>query len=168
MFLVFFGWGGYLYWEFQLYVYCIFNYISRLPGLTETVPYIFLGYPNRDSTIYGDLYGINEAQTIIRGTLRYKVKNYSSWKTIILLSDHFNKSHHFILNVTDVLNWLNDQMARMFHRLMDIFIYWLIDFRVTLTLLKVWYNLACWTPTLYLYYTKTVTNNLSKNNFIQW
>lgn len=30
------------------------------------------GYPNRDSTIYGDLYGINEAQTIIRGTLRYK------------------------------------------------------------------------------------------------
>merc|ERR1719443_1211167 len=30
------------------------------------------GYPNRDSTIYGDLYGINEAQTILRGTLRFK------------------------------------------------------------------------------------------------
>ncbi len=32
-----------------------------------------LGYPNRDSTIYGQLYGINEASTILRGTLRYKV-----------------------------------------------------------------------------------------------
>ena len=31
-----------------------------------------LGYPNRDSTIYGDLYGIREALTILRGTLRYK------------------------------------------------------------------------------------------------
>ncbi len=30
------------------------------------------GYPNRDSTVYSDLYGINEATTIIRGTLRYK------------------------------------------------------------------------------------------------
>lgn len=30
------------------------------------------GYPNRDSTIYRDLYGISEATTIIRGTLRYK------------------------------------------------------------------------------------------------
>ena len=28
-------------------------------------------YPTRDSTIYGDLYGINEAHTILRGTLRY-------------------------------------------------------------------------------------------------
>ncbi len=30
------------------------------------------GYPNRDSTAYGELYGINEANTILRGTLRYK------------------------------------------------------------------------------------------------
>jgi len=30
------------------------------------------GYPNRDSTIYGELYGISEASTILRGTLRYK------------------------------------------------------------------------------------------------
>ena len=29
-------------------------------------------YPNRDSTIYGELYGISEASTIVRGTLRYK------------------------------------------------------------------------------------------------
>ena len=32
------------------------------------------GYPNRDSTIYGDLYGIREAHTILRGTLRYAGK----------------------------------------------------------------------------------------------
>lgn len=30
------------------------------------------GYPNRDSTIYGELYNINSAHTILRGTLRYK------------------------------------------------------------------------------------------------
>ena len=30
------------------------------------------GYPNRDSTIYGELYGIREAHTLLRGTLRYK------------------------------------------------------------------------------------------------
>ena len=29
------------------------------------------GYPNRDSTIYGELYGIREAHTLLRGTLRY-------------------------------------------------------------------------------------------------
>ena len=33
-----------------------------------------LGYPNRDSTIYSELYGINSAHTILRGTLRYKVE----------------------------------------------------------------------------------------------
>ena len=33
------------------------------------------GYPNRDSTIYGDLYGIREAHTLLRGTLRYAGTN---------------------------------------------------------------------------------------------
>ncbi len=32
------------------------------------------GYPNRDATVYENVYGINEATTIIRGTLRYKGK----------------------------------------------------------------------------------------------
>jgi alpha-aminoadipic semialdehyde synthase len=32
------------------------------------------GYPNRDSTIYGELYGIREAHTLLRGTLRYSGK----------------------------------------------------------------------------------------------
>ena len=34
----------------------------------------YSGYPNRDSTIYSELYGINSADTILRGTLRYKVR----------------------------------------------------------------------------------------------
>ena len=33
----------------------------------------FEGYFNRDSLKYIDIYGISEAQTVIRGTLRYKV-----------------------------------------------------------------------------------------------
>ena len=39
------------------------------------------GYTNRDSTIYGDLYGIREAHTLLRGTLRYKGKQYSTGTT---------------------------------------------------------------------------------------
>jgi len=37
-----------------------------IPGLGE-----FEGYPNRDSVAYRDTYGIPEAQTVFRGTLRY-------------------------------------------------------------------------------------------------
>lgn len=33
--------------------------------------YAFVGYPNRDSTTYKERYNIPEAQTILRGTLRY-------------------------------------------------------------------------------------------------
>ena len=36
-----------------------------LPGLALE------GFPNRDSTVYKDLYSISEAKTILRGTLRY-------------------------------------------------------------------------------------------------
>ena len=31
-------------------------------------------YPNRDSLVYGDLYNITTANTILRGTLRYEVR----------------------------------------------------------------------------------------------
>lgn len=31
------------------------------------------GFPNRNSTIYADMYGIQSAHTLIRGTLRFKV-----------------------------------------------------------------------------------------------
>lgn len=34
--------------------------------------YSFFAYGNRDSTVYKELYGIPEAQTVMRGTLRYQ------------------------------------------------------------------------------------------------
>ncbi|XP_060770752.1 alpha-aminoadipic semialdehyde synthase, mitochondrial [Neoarius graeffei] len=54
--------------------------ISIPPGrcLDATVPMDFLpgfnleGFPNRDSTIYAEPYGIESAHTLIRGTLRFK------------------------------------------------------------------------------------------------
>ena len=30
------------------------------------------GFPNRDSTVYKDLYGIQHANTVLRGTLRFR------------------------------------------------------------------------------------------------
>ncbi|KOB63531.1 putative Aminoadipic semialdehyde synthase, partial [Operophtera brumata] len=41
--------------------------LDFLPG------FAFEGFPNRDSTMYASLYGIEEAHTMFRGTLRYKV-----------------------------------------------------------------------------------------------
>ena len=41
------------------------------------------GYPNRDSTIYGELYGIREAHTLLRGTLRYAGKLYFTFVVAI-------------------------------------------------------------------------------------
>jgi saccharopine dehydrogenase (NADP+, L-glutamate forming) len=40
--------------------------VIGIPGLGE-----FEGYPNRDSVVYRESYGIPEAQTVFRGTLRY-------------------------------------------------------------------------------------------------
>ncbi|GBM72861.1 Alpha-aminoadipic semialdehyde synthase, mitochondrial [Araneus ventricosus] len=40
--------------------------IDYLPGFNLE------GYPNRDSTVYTDLYNIQSAHTVLRGTLRYK------------------------------------------------------------------------------------------------
>ncbi|XP_067125977.1 alpha-aminoadipic semialdehyde synthase, mitochondrial isoform X3 [Centruroides vittatus] len=40
--------------------------INFLPGFNLE------GFPNRDSTVYRDIYGINNAHTVLRGTLRYR------------------------------------------------------------------------------------------------
>lgn len=37
-----------------------------------TPAYAFVAYPNRDSTAFRDFYNIPEAETVIRGTLRYQ------------------------------------------------------------------------------------------------
>ena len=41
--------------------------------------FAFEGYPNRDSLPYRERYGIPEAQTILRGTLRYRVCVDCTW-----------------------------------------------------------------------------------------
>lgn len=38
----------------------------------------FEGFPNRDSTMYIDEYSIQSAKTVLRGTIRYKVKKKTS------------------------------------------------------------------------------------------
>ena len=37
-----------------------------------TPAYAFVAYPNRDSTPFKEFYNIPEAETIVRGTLRYQ------------------------------------------------------------------------------------------------
>ncbi len=47
---------------------------ENLQSFNNLLPNVnFDGYFNRDSLKYIDVYGIPEAQTVIRGTLRYKV-----------------------------------------------------------------------------------------------
>ncbi len=48
-----------------------------------------VGYPNRDSTKYLKLYGIEEAQTLIRGTIRYQgyVETISALNDLGLLDE---------------------------------------------------------------------------------
>ena len=43
------------------------------------------GFPNRDSTKYVDIYGIPEAHTVMRGTLRYKVGAFVTGNTVIFV-----------------------------------------------------------------------------------
>lgn len=46
-----------------------------------------VGYPNRDSTVYGHAYGIErDCRTLLRGTLRYVVSNLSHQRRELLLT----------------------------------------------------------------------------------
>ena len=67
----------------------------------------FWWYENvsRDSTTYGELYGINEAHTLLRGTLRYKVngRNFCEYDDTLLFAkfEHFHASFIFHFFLTD-------------------------------------------------------------------
>ena len=43
------------------------------------------GFPNRDSTAYSSVYGIDKVHTILRGTIRYTVHKYH--KYLLLLTN---------------------------------------------------------------------------------
>lgn len=46
--------------------------MSSVQSLNFLPGFALEGFPNRDSTMYKELYGINNATTILRGTLRFK------------------------------------------------------------------------------------------------
>lgn len=46
--------------------------MSSVQGLNFLPGFALEGFPNRDSTVYKELYGINHATTVLRGTLRFK------------------------------------------------------------------------------------------------
>ncbi|KAH3865287.1 hypothetical protein DPMN_028326 [Dreissena polymorpha] len=46
------------------------EYLNFMPGFNLE------GFPNRDSTIYTDAYGINDAHTSIREAIRYKISSF--------------------------------------------------------------------------------------------
>lgn len=56
-----------------------------------TPAFAFVAYPNRDSTPFREFYNIPEAETVVRGTLRYQ------------------GTPEFIKALVD-LGWLNDQV----------------------------------------------------------
>ncbi|KAL1302514.1 hypothetical protein AAFC00_002901 [Neodothiora populina] len=68
--------------------------------------YAFVGYPNRDSTPYKERYDIPEADTIIRGTLRYQ--GFPQFiKTLVDLNFLSDEEQDFLKPIIDapVLSW---------------------------------------------------------------
>jgi saccharopine dehydrogenase-like NADP-dependent oxidoreductase len=57
---------------------------KRVTGVTVPGYGEFEGYANRDSTIYKELYGLNEIHTLLRGTLR-KAGFCSAWNVFVQL-----------------------------------------------------------------------------------
>lgn len=56
--------------DFQLY---LGDLMSAPKDLTFLPGFALEGFPNRDSTKYGDLYGLgSKVDTLLRGTIRYK------------------------------------------------------------------------------------------------
>ena len=54
------------------------NYREGLLPINFMPGFNLEGLPNRDSTFYKSAYGLDHADTILRGTLRYKVKRRMS------------------------------------------------------------------------------------------
>lgn len=69
--------------------------LDFLPG------FAFEGFPNRDSTQYAKLYGIEDAHTIFRGTIRYRGKffsNYSRFRNLLISTKHLSNFFGTILD----------------------------------------------------------------------
>lgn len=68
--------------------------------------YAFWAYPNRDSTPFRERYAIPEAQTVIRGTLRYQ-GNPTFVQTLVDLGFLSEEEHDYLKPIIDksVLSW---------------------------------------------------------------
>ncbi|KAI9700433.1 MAG: Saccharopine dehydrogenase [NADP(+), L-glutamate-forming] [Candelina mexicana] len=87
--------------------------IEEIPGpelMATAVPYFiypgfaFVAYPNRDSTPYKERYRIPEAQTIIRGTLRYQ--GFPEFVKVLVDMGYLNETELDFLRPSDEpLSW---------------------------------------------------------------
>ncbi|PVV04703.1 hypothetical protein BB560_000791 [Smittium megazygosporum] len=78
----------------------------------------FVGYPNRDSTHYKEIYSIPEAQTVIRGTLRYQ--GFPEFVKALVDIGFFNTEEQEFLSRsnTEPLTW-NQLTARLLNSSSD-------------------------------------------------
>lgn len=58
---------------------------SGLRELTFLPGFNLEGYPNRDSLVYQQLYGIESVHTMLRGTIRYKVRVVVHYFPVIVI-----------------------------------------------------------------------------------
>ncbi|XP_035675800.1 alpha-aminoadipic semialdehyde synthase, mitochondrial-like [Branchiostoma floridae] len=76
------------------------------------------GFPNRDSTIYSEPYGIQTAQTLLRGTLRYK--GYSSACIGLQKVGLINTGNHpFLAPQAPTLTW-RDMLCNLLDVMTDV------------------------------------------------
>ena len=65
------------------------NLVTFDPSESPLPEVEFEGYYNRDSTKYVDIYDIPEAETVLRGTYRYKVRQRrEKGEFILIITSH--------------------------------------------------------------------------------
>ena len=74
--------------------------VNFLPG------FALEGYPNRDSTIYKELYGIPEAKTVLRGTLRYQGFS-EAIRSLLAIGLIDTNSHHALHPKGPEISWVS-------------------------------------------------------------
>jgi saccharopine dehydrogenase-like NADP-dependent oxidoreductase len=94
--------------------------------MSSAKPYIiypafaFLAYPNRDSTTFKEFYNIPEAQTVLRGTLRYQ--GFTNFVKVLveigLLDDSSQDYLHF--NSPEI-TWVRKKKKKIFFFLLRFF-----------------------------------------------
>lgn len=80
--------------------------MSSVQNLDFLPGFALEGFPNRDSTLYKELYGIHNANTIFRGTLRFR--GFSDTLQALQILGLINPNPHPILHPSGPdLTWVN-------------------------------------------------------------